>query len=54
MLGKLIKILIGLVFVGVGAWTIYLWWPDLLTIIRGGIGLVLIMIGLIVFALVAD
>jgi hypothetical protein len=54
MLTKIIKLLIGLAFVALGAWTIYLWWPDLLTIIRGGIGLVLIMIGLIVFALVAD
>ena len=54
MIGKLIKVLIGIAFVALGAWTIYLWWPDLLTIIRGGIGLVLIMVGLIVFALVAD
>jgi hypothetical protein len=54
MIGKLIKVLIGLAFVSLGAWTIYLWWPDLLTIIRGGIGLALIMVGLIVFALVAD
>lgn len=54
MVGKLLKVLIGLVLVGLGAWTIYLWWPDLLVLIRGGIGLVLIMAGLIAFALVAD
>jgi hypothetical protein len=54
MMGKIIKVIIGLVLVGLGAWTIYLWWADLLTLIRGGIGLVLIMAGLIAFALVAD
>ncbi len=54
MLGKLLKVLIGLALVGLGAWTIYLWWPDLLVLVRGGIGLVLILIGLITFALVAD
>ncbi|MBN2058219.1 MAG: hypothetical protein JW782_05445 [Candidatus Saganbacteria bacterium] len=54
MLGKLIKVLIGLALIALGAWTIYLWWADLLTLIRGGIGLVLILLGLIAFALVAD
>jgi hypothetical protein len=46
--------LIGLALVGLGGYTIYLWLPDLLTLIRGGIGLVLILAGLVTFALVAD
>jgi len=54
MLGKVIKVVVGIVLVALGAWTIYLWWADLLTLIRGGIGLVLILAGLIAFALVAD
>jgi len=54
MVGKLLKVLIGLVLIGLGAWTIYMWWGDLLTLLRGGIGLVLILAGLITFALVAD
>jgi hypothetical protein len=54
MAGKLIKGLIGLILVGLGVWAIYLWRADLLVLIRGGIGLVLIMAGLIAFALVAD
>jgi hypothetical protein len=54
MLGKILKVIIGLVLVGLGLWTIFLWWPDLLVLIRGGIGLVLILAGLIAFALVAD
>lgn len=54
MLGKFLKVLIGVVLVALGAGTIYLWWGDLLTLIRGGIGLCLILAGLIAFALVAD
>lgn len=54
MLSKLIKVVIGLVLVGLGAYSIYLWWPDLLVLIKGGIGLCLILAGLITFALVAD
>jgi len=54
MLSKIIKLLIAIAFIALGVWTIYLWWPDLLIIIRGGIGLALIMLGLITFALVAD
>jgi hypothetical protein len=54
MAGKILKALIGLILVGLGVWTIYLWWADLLVLIRGGVSLVLIMAGLIAFALVAD
>ena len=54
MLGKIIKVFIGLVLVALGAWTIYLWWGDLLTLVRGGLGLGLILAGLITFALIAD
>ncbi len=54
MTGKLIKIIIGLILIALGAWTIYLWWPDLLALVRGGIGLFLILCGLIAFALISD
>jgi hypothetical protein len=54
MLAKLLKVLIGLVLVVLGAYLIYLWGADLLVLIRGGLGLVLILCGLIAFALVAD
>lgn len=54
MVSKVIKVLIGLILIALGAWTIYLWWGDLLTLIRGGLGLVLILAGLIALALVAD
>jgi hypothetical protein len=54
MVSKVIKVLLGLIFIVLGAWTIALWWNDLLTLVRGGIGLFLILAGLIAFALVAD
>ena len=54
MLAKLLKALIGLVLVALGAWLVYLWWADLLILVRGGLGLALILFGLIAFALVAD
>jgi len=54
MVGKIIKVIVGLVLIALGAWTISLWWADLLTLIRGGIGLGQILAGLIAFALVAD
>lgn len=54
MLGKVIKVLIGIILVALGAWLVYLWWADLLTLIRGGLGIFLILAGLIAFALVAD
>ena len=54
MVGKLLKVLIGLALVALGVWTIVIWWNDLLVLVRGGIGLALIMLGLIAFALVAD
>jgi hypothetical protein len=54
MVSKVIKLILGLVFIALGVWTIALWWSDLLALVRGGLGLVLILMGLIAFALVAD
>jgi hypothetical protein len=54
MVGKLLKVLVGIILIAIGAWAIYAWWSDLLVLIRGGIGLFLILCGLIAFALVAD
>jgi hypothetical protein len=54
MAGKLLKVLTALAFVSLGIWTIFLWWPDLLVLIRGGIGLFLILAGLIALAIALD
>ncbi len=51
MLSKAIKIILGVAFIALGLFTIVLWWTDVLALIRGGIGLVLILAGLICFAI---
>ncbi len=50
MLSKIIKILIGIALIALGIWTIVIWWGDVLSLIRGGIGMGLILAGLIAFA----
>lgn len=50
MLSKAVKLIIGIALIALGIWTIVIWWGDVLTMIRGGIGLVLILAGLIAFA----
>ena len=54
MVGKLVKVLVGIVLIALGAFAIYAWAGDLMVLVRGGIGLFLILCGLIAFALVAD
>ena len=50
-MGKIIKLIVGIALILVGAYSIILWWPDVLTLIRGGSGILLILFGLIFFAL---
>ncbi len=54
MASKLIKALIGVSLVLIGAWLVYLWWGDLLALVRGGLGFFLVLCGVIAFALIAD
>ena len=51
MLGKIIKILVCVVLIALGIYTIVIWWGDVLALIRGGLGMVLILAGLISFAI---
>lgn len=51
MLNKVIKILIGVALIALGVAFIWLWWADVLALIRGGLGMVLILAGLICFAI---
>lgn len=46
-LSKFWKILLGVVLIGLGVLSYFYWWPELLTLIKGGLGLVLALIGLI-------
>jgi hypothetical protein len=49
-----LKVLIGIVLMALGAVSIYYWWPELLVIIKGMIGIILILVGLIFFAITKD
>lgn len=54
MAGKLLKFLLAIILVLLGIWTIFLWWADLLVLLRGSIGLLLILAGIIAFAIALD
>jgi hypothetical protein len=49
-LNKLAKIIAGIVLIAIGIYVVLLWWPETMIIVRGGLGLALIVSGLICFA----
>ena len=50
----LLKVVLGLVFLALGAMAIYRWWGLLLMIIKGCIGLFLILAGVITLAIAKE
>jgi hypothetical protein len=50
----ILKVLLGLVFLALGALTIITWWKDLLLVVRGCIGLFLILAGIITLAIAKE
>jgi len=50
----LLKVVLGLVFLGLGAMAILRWWKMLLMIIKGCIGLFLILAGVITLAIAKE
>ncbi len=53
-LSAIFKVILGLVFLGLGAWAIYAWRGDLIILIKGGIGLFLLLAGLITLAIAKE
>ena len=49
-----LKVILGLVFLGLGIWAIIAWWKDLLLVIRGCIGLFLVLAAVITFAIAKE
>jgi len=45
---KALKVIVGLALIAVGILSYLWWWPSLLTLIKGGLGLFVAFIGLIV------
>jgi len=49
-----VKVLLGLVFLALGVLALINWWQDLLTLIRGCLGLFLVLAGLITLAIAKE
>ncbi|KPK98240.1 MAG: hypothetical protein AMJ95_05225 [Omnitrophica WOR_2 bacterium SM23_72] len=54
LLSTLIKVVLGLGFLVLGVLTILRWWPQLVEIIKGCIGLFLILAGIITLAIAKE
>ncbi|MBL7130079.1 MAG: hypothetical protein ISS45_01520 [Candidatus Omnitrophica bacterium] len=50
----LLKVILGLIFLALGVLAIVVWWPDLLLVIRGCIGLFLVLASVITFAIAKE
>lgn len=53
-LATFFKVILGLVFLALGAYAVYHWWGLLLLIIKGCIGLFLLLAGLITLAIAKE
>jgi len=50
----LLKVTLGLIFLGLGAWAILKWWDFILVILKGSAGLLLLLAGVITLALARE
>ena len=50
----ILKILLGLVFIGLGLWAVIVWWQSLWIVFKGCIGLFLILAGAITIAIAKE
>lgn len=53
-LSKLLKVILGLGFLVLGGAAVLKFWPELLVMIKGGIGLFLILVGVITLAIAKE
>ncbi|MBI5145567.1 MAG: hypothetical protein HZA27_05235, partial [Candidatus Omnitrophica bacterium] len=54
IMGTIFKVILGLVFLALGAVALIRWWPDLLLVIKGCIGLFLLLAGVITLAIAKE
>jgi hypothetical protein len=54
VISTIFKVILGLVFLALGVLAILAWWKDLLALVRGGIGLFLILAGVITLAIAKE
>jgi len=48
------KVILGLVFLALGIGAVIVWWQDLLTVVKGCVGLFLILAGVITLAIAKE
>lgn len=53
-LATVLKVILGLAFLVLGAWLVLKWWDSLLTIFKGCFGLFLILAGVITLAIAKE
>lgn len=53
-MSTVLKVILGLIFLGLGVLAIYRWWVDLFTVIRGCIGLFMLLVGIITLAIAKE
>lgn len=54
MTSTIFKVIFGFVFLVLGVFAILRWWPDLITVIKGCIGLFLLLAGIITLAIAKE
>ncbi|MDD5669605.1 MAG: hypothetical protein PHE58_06220 [Candidatus Omnitrophica bacterium] len=54
MMGTMLKVVLGLVFLGLGVWAVIGWFPALATVFKGSVGLFLILAGIITLAIAKE
>lgn len=50
----MLKVILGILLLAVGAWLVYLWWGNVLAIIKGFLGIVVILAGVIFLAIAKE
>jgi hypothetical protein len=54
IISTIFKVILGLVFLALGVWAIIVWRKDLLLVIRGCVGLFLVLAAIITFAIAKE
>lgn len=54
ILSTIFKVILGLVFLALGVWAIVAWWRDLVLVIKGCIGVFLVLAGIITLAIAKE
>jgi hypothetical protein len=54
MMGTILKVILGLAFLALGAWLVYKGWPYIWVLIKGSAGIIVILAGIITLAIAKE